>query len=212
MIEQLDFNPNGVKAILMLSTPQHTSFANAEIFTLDDSFVIRWHRGITKLYADVSPYELPTGNGYDGGGLCLTLAEDVIRGFNIHHVSYRPASWAFTGDFEIAGYILYYDAAPGKPVIGFWENRLRMGSLYTLNLHFSLCIPPATHDNLSPTTYRVSEPPTTVCSDCDRVVPCEDTYSSKRGGRLICENCFHIAKEAGRARGAPAKMVISKRA
>lgn len=44
------------------------------------------------------------------------------------------------------------------------------------------------------------ERPTTVCSDCDAIVLCEDTYQSVRDQRCICEGCFTAAHTAGRAR------------
>ena len=61
---------------------------------------------------------------------------------------------------------------------------------------------------ISVTAYRETlglspaktEPATTVCSDCDAIVPCADTYQSVRDQRLICEDCFTAAEIAGRAR------------
>lgn len=44
------------------------------------------------------------------------------------------------------------------------------------------------------------EVPTTACSDCNCVFPCEDAYTSVKGGRIICENCFKEAETSGRAR------------
>ena len=49
-------------------------------------------------------------------------------------------------------------------------------------------------------TLAKVEPATTVCSDCDAIIPCADTYQSVRDQRLICEACFEQAEAAGRAR------------
>jgi len=44
------------------------------------------------------------------------------------------------------------------------------------------------------------ERPTTVCDLCEVVVPVEDTYISKKNGRVLCEGCFHRLRAIGRAK------------